>query len=497
MNPDKASILVIGGGIGGLSAAIHLASEGYPVTLLEQNQAVGGKMAHHTQDGFIWDTGPSVITMKPVLESLFKTVGRRLENYVALQPVSPITRYLYPDGTVFDATRDLTQMTEQIAALETQDVEGYLRFLAHAAALHRITGPIFIHGEPPTLRDILRVPLRDAIKVDAWRSMDTAICRWVQDFHLRHILRRYATYVGASPYRAPAVLNVIAHNELTQGIWYPSGGVYTLARAYQKLATELGVKIRTGCRVDRILLDTEGVTGVRVHNGEVIKGRVVISNVDVITTYQSLLPKSIAQKPLRRLRRYETSLSGFVLLLGLSGTTPGLAQHNVLFPANYRQEFADIFREQCPPQNPTIYITISAKADPDHAPPACENWFILVNVPALHPSSDWKTEGPALRERILDRIEAMGFEIRSRIRAEAHLTPEDLEARTGAWRGSLYGLSSNQPLNALRRPNPRSSSVRGLYFAGGTTHPGGGVPMVTLSGKVVAAMVCEDMEDGT
>ena len=184
-----------------------------------------------------------------------------------------------------------------------------------------------------------------------------------------------------------------------------------------------------------------------------------------------------------------------MLLLGVSGPTPALAQHNILFPADYRREFTDIFNKQQPPEDPTIYVTITAKADPDHAPHACENWFVLVNVPALTPASDWKTAAPSLKARILNRIEAMGFEVRSRIRTEVSITPEDLRTRTGAWRGSLYGLSSNQPLNALRRPNPRSPHVRGLYFTGGTTHPDGGVPMVTLSGKVAATMVREDLED--
>jgi phytoene desaturase len=341
--------------------------------------------------------------------------------------------------------------------------------------------------------DILRVPLRDMVRVDAWRSMDAAICHWIRSPYLRHMLRRYATYVGASPYQAPAVLNVIAHKELTQGVWYLKGGIYTLARAYHRLAKELGVEVRTGCRVDRILVDEGRVTGVRTEDGRTLTGQAVISNVDVTTTYHTLLPPAIAQRPLRRLTRLEPSLSGFVLLLGLSGTTPALAQHNILFPADYRREFTDIFKKQQLPQDPTIYVTITAKADPNHAPDACENWFVLVNVPSLNPSSNWQAAAPALKARILDRIEAMGFEVRSRIRTEVSITPKDLRTRTGAWRGSLYGLSSNQPLNALRRPNPRSPHVRRLYFAGGTTHPGGGVPMVTLSGKTTAAMVREDL----
>ncbi|MGC9522744.1 MAG: phytoene desaturase family protein, partial [Anaerolineae bacterium] len=202
---------------------------------------------------------------------------------------------------------------------------------------------------------------------------------------------------------------------------------------------------------------------------------------------------AIAQRRYRRLAARQPSLSGFVLLLGIEGHTEELIQHNVLFPHDYRRVFVDIFRRGVPPAAPTIYATITSKQDPEHAPTGCENWFVLVNVPPLTPGVDWAdAEGP-LRESILERLAETGFDVRDRI-VEAHtITPQDLAQRTGAWRGSLYGISSNQALNALRRPHPRSRVIDGLYFVGGTTHPGGGVPMVTLSGAVVAEMVQEGL----
>ncbi len=499
MNTNRKPTVVIGAGIGGLSAAIHLAAAGYPAVVLEQNPKVGGKMARLSQDGFTWDTGPSVITMRPVLEALFHTAGRRLEDYLTLTPVDPITRYHYSDGSTLDATRDLPTMVAQIESRNPRDVEGFFGFLSHAAALERITGPIFVRGDPPTLHDLLRVPIRDMLKVDAWRTMEAAIQHWVEHPHLRALLGRYATYVGASPFRAPAVLNVIAHQELTAGIWYARGGIYTIAQAYRRLAEELGVQIRTRCRVSNIQVDSaRHATGVTLEDGSRISARAVVANVDVITAYHDLLPRKIVKRRLQRLLRPDLSLSGFVMLLGIRGRTSALAQHNIIFPPDYRQEFEDIFQRGMPPTSPTIYVTISARRDPDHAPDGCENWFVLVNAPPVNAGSevdfDWAVEAPLYRERVFDRLAAAGLDPRGRILSAAYRTPLDLQTETGAWRGSLYGFSSNHPLNALRRPHPRDPRIRGLYFVGGTTHPGGGIPLVTLSGATVARMIEADRE---
>ena len=190
-------------GIGGLSAAIRLAAAGRRVVVFEQNAAVGGKMGQIIQDGFRWDTGPSVITMRPVFEELFAAAGRRLDDYLTLLPVNPLTRYFYRDGTVLDATGDLGRMAAQIERLDPRDVEGYLDFLEYAARLHRITGPVFIYNQPPTCSTFLGVPPADMLRVDPWLTMDQAIRRRVHSPHLRQLLGRFATYVGASPYRRP------------------------------------------------------------------------------------------------------------------------------------------------------------------------------------------------------------------------------------------------------------------------------------------------------
>jgi phytoene desaturase len=485
----KVDVVVVGGGIGGLSAAIRLAAAGKRVTVLEQNAAVGGKMSQVEQDGFRWDTGPSVITMRGVFEELFAAAGRRLDDYLTLLPVEPLTRYFYPDGTRIDATRDLTRMAEQIAALDERDVEGYLDFLEYAARLHRITSPVFVYNQPPTLRTFLGVPVSDMMRVDPWLTMDQAIRRRVRSPQMRQLFARFATYVGASPYQAPATLSVIAHVELTGGVWYPRGGICQIAAAMTKLAGELGVEIHTQTPVAAIAVEQGVATGVVTVHGRRFAADAVIANVDVTTVYEHLLPHDIAPRRRAMLMRRETSCSGYVLLLGVEGTHDQLAHHNIFFNRDYRSEFDDIFRRGVPPQDPTVYVAITSKSDPSHAPPGCENWFVLVNAPPIGAAFDWTQQEAAYRTLVLETLARHDLDIRARIRSEHRLTPADIRSLTGAWRGALYGISSNQALNAFRRPHNRCPDVRGLYFAGGTTHPGGGVPMVTLSGKVAAELV--------
>lgn len=490
--PDP--VIVIGAGIGGLSAAIHLARAGQRVLVLEKNQKVGGKMSEYRHAGYRWDTGPSVITMRNVFEDLFNSAGKRLEDYVEFCPVDPLTRYFFADGVRLDLWRDLSKTLEQIRSLKERDVEGYLAYLAYAARLHRILGPVFIYDQPPSLSSLRKVSPWDALRFDGLRSMQSAIESYVGSAHLRQLLGRFATYVGASPFRAPATLNVIADVELNQGVWYPRGGVYQLARALQRLALEMGVQVRTNNEVIRIEVRDGRAAGVRLASGEVLASSALIANLDVITVYNQLLPQDHRyQRKAKRLSQREPSCSGFIMLLGVRGEHPELAHHNIFFSGNYAREFDEIFLQGIPPDEPTIYLAITQRATLQDAPEGAENWFVLVNAPALSSAWDWGVEAEGYAERLLDRLAARGLDIRTQIEVQRLITPNDLEKSSGAWRGALYGNSSNSRLAAFRRPHNRASDVKSLYFCGGTSHPGGGVPMVALSGKVASQMVINDL----
>ncbi|MCB8949867.1 MAG: phytoene desaturase [Ardenticatenaceae bacterium] len=483
-------ILIIGAGIGGLSTAIRLAAAGQRVTIYEKNPQVGGKMGQIEADGFRWDIGPSVITMRHVFEELFTSAGRRLEDYLTLEPVDPLTRYFYPNGTVLDAKENPEAMATQIRKIAAEDVAGYEKYLRYAEQIHRITGPVFIYDRPPTWRSFLRVPFPDWFKIDGLRTMQQAIENHVQSPELRQLLGRFATYVGGSPYLAPATLNVIAHVELNGGVWYPRGGIYAIAQAMARLAKELGVTIHTNCGVQEIGVVNGRFSHLILENGEKVKGTAVVSNLDVTTTQKHLLKNS--QSTIHN-SQFDPSCSGFILLLGINKQFPELAHHNILFSPDYPAEFEAIFAQGQPPDDPTIYIAITSKTDPEHAPEGGENWFVLVNAPPLDGRFDWHTNQQNYRDLILQKIANFGFDVRDHIVTEQILTPHDLAAGSGAWQGALYGASPNSRWAAFKRPHNRSKQIAGLYFAGGTTHPGGGVPMVTLSGKVAAELVLEDL----
>lgn len=527
MSSPRATTLIVGGGIGGLSTAIHLAAadrdpatdrprpDARRIIVLESAPTVGGKLGEVREAGFRWDTGPSVLTMRHVFEDLFERAGRRMADHLELLPIDPLTRYHWSDGSVLPLDADPDALAAGLERFAAGSAEQWRAFLDYAARLHDLTAEPFIYGDPPSLKRLHRLPLLDALRIDPLRTMDAAIAGHVQDARLRQLLGRFATYVGGSPYRAPATLNVIAHVELAGGVWYPRGGLRAVADALADLARDLGVEIRTHSPVAAVTFGRRAArrpsaNGVRLAKGEHVPADSVVLNVDVTTACRNLLADLPAARRLsRRLARAEPSLSGFVLLLGVEDRHPELAHHNIFFAEDYRAEFEAIAAGRLP-EDPTIYLAITSRSDPEHAPSGHANYFILVNAAPMPVSNeapprrsrgelaapeerstdprDWQ----AFRDRILARLADHGVDVRGRILVEQRITPAQIEIASGAWRGALYGPSPNDRWSAFRRVPNRFPGARGLYLAGGTTHPGGGVPMVTLSGAVAARQLQED-----
>ncbi|MFV9505726.1 MAG: phytoene desaturase family protein [Oscillochloridaceae bacterium umkhey_bin13] len=487
-----SDVIIVGGGLGGLAAAIRLATQGRRVTLLEKNERVGGKLNLVVEQGFVFDTGPSLLTMPWVIAELFAAAGRRMEDYLTLDQIEPTCRYVWPDGTQFNAWQRLPQLIQEVERLSPADVPGLFRFLAHTAKIYDAVADSFLLKPFDGIRELITPRLlRDGPQIDALRSVDAAVRSFFRSPYLRQVFNRYATYNGSSPYLSPATFNVIAYIELAEGGWYVRGGMYALATALERLANELGVTVRLNAPVAEVLHHGGGVSGVRLADGEELRTAQVIVNADPRYAYGALVPGQAATAA--RLTRLEPSCSGFILFLGIKGAYPNLAHHNIFFSADYPREFAAIFQKGVPAADPTVYVAATCVTDQGHAPPEHMNLFVLVNAPALGPRVHWEREAGPYRDLVVAKLERMGMPgLGERIVYEQIWTPVTIAERYNAADGAIYGLASNNRFSAFLRPPLRARELRGLYFVGGGTHPGGGIPLVLLSGRAVAERVQAD-----
>jgi len=504
---------VVGAGVGGLAAAARLAAAGHVVTVCEQSSEAGGKLGRYRRDGYTFDTGPSLLTMPEVFEELFTATGGPAG--LEFGRLDPIAAYRFADGSGFAARAGDDEFRAELDdALFAGAGEQWARFDAHAAGVWEITRDAFL-GQPMSAGRLARLAGRHPAGIAAvaagW-TLRGAAARHLSDDRLRMFAERYATYTGSDPRRAPAALAVIAHVERRYGGWYVPGGLFRLGEAIAQRAAERRATIRLGTPVVTITREPGGrVDGVVLADGGRIAADVVVANADAGAVFGGLLAGTNAGGTHRRFvpklgSGPTPSLSGFVLLLALGpdsgpagadrfgGLPAHPGQHTVLFPADYDAEFDAVFRGRLP-TDPTVYV--SAPPDPVLAPPGCEAWFVLVNAPphAARPGSlragvDWDRPGLAASyaERVLDLMAARGLDVRHRLRWYEAITPADLERRTGAPGGSIYGTSSHGARAAFLRP-PNRTSVPGLFLVGGSTHPGGGLPLVTLSARIVADLV--------
>jgi phytoene desaturase len=489
-------VVVVGAGVGGLAAAARLAASGHSVTVCEQAPVVGGKLGvleRTTGAGtFRFDTGPSLLTMPQVFEDLFRETGEPMGSVLDLQRLDPIARYRFADGTRLDTTADLDVLEARLdAAFGPGSGRDWRQLTQRAERIWQAVRGPFLTSAIGGLADLARqaVRLRDLAAIAPGRTLRQFGIRYLRDPRLRQLLDRYATYTGSDPRRAPATLAVVPYVEQRFGGWYLRGGLHTLAGALADRVRACGGTVRTGADVTHIQTDGGRASGVVLADGSRLPADVVVANADARHVYRDLLPEP---RLLRRARRVTPSLSAFVLLLGIRGRTPGLAHHNVLFPSSYDLEFDAVFGNPAAPvADPTIYI--SCPDDPAIRPDGHEAWYVLINAPrhGRGPGAvDW--DSPGLAESYADRLHGLlarrGLPVADRILFQDIITPADLARSTRAPGGAIYGASSNGARSAYLRPANRSP-VPGLYLVGGSAHPGGGLPLVALSGQIVAGLI--------
>ena len=489
MNSKK--VAVIGAGLGGLSAAIRLAHAGYDVDLYDEQPIVGGKAGTKHIGDFRFDTGPSLLTMIPVFEQLFEEVGQRLADHLQFVPLAPICHYFFSDGTRLFSYSEQERFGAEIAAKTLDSGDGLKRYLEYTRKIYENTAELFLWHSLHELSSYFKVfSLRSLLnlgKIDALRSMDSANRSFFRDPRVVQLFNRYATYNGSSPYKVPATLNIIPYVEYGLGGFAVAGGIYAIPAALGRLAETLGVRLILETRVEGVLHRGGRIRGIRV-GGENLDYDVVVSNADVLRTYEDLLGDPGARLALRY-KRLEPSSSGLVFFWGMEQSNPELGVNNIFFSPDYPREFRDLFVERQCPSDPTVYVNITSKVTQQDAPASGENWFVLINAP-YEAGQDWSQAIADSRRRILSRVEqALGRSVSGAIATEEVMSPRDIRINTGSRLGSLYGISSNTSMAAfLRHPN-RSRKYRGLYFCGGSVHPGGGMPLAVLSGKIASDLI--------
>jgi phytoene desaturase len=481
--PEGPDVVVVGGGVGGMAAALRLGVAGFDVLLLDRRDHLGGKLDERTlPGGYRVDTGPSLLTLPDELDQLFRLIGSSLDEAVGPVRLDPICSYRWPDGSRFEHRAGRAEAVAEAERLSTGSGAAFGRFLDRSRTVWEVAERTFLAGPmgpPGQLVRRLRSP-GDLLAIDPLRTLAARARRTFADPRLVQWACRYATYSGSTA-AAPATLACIAHIEQAFGAWWVPGGLAALAPALGRALAAAGVEVRTGADVESVLADDGAVRGVRLASGEEIPAGVVVANVDADHLYADLLGDPRA---LRRARRAPPSSSGFALLLGLAGRTEGLGHHTVLFsdPAEYEAELAG----RAVPRDPTVYVANASATDPTVAPDGHESWFVLVNVPA-GARADWD----AYRDHVLDVLAARGLDLSGRLRAVEVVTPEEIGGRYRARGGAIYGTSSSGRRAAFLRPGNRGAR-RGLYLVGGSSHPGGGLPLVARSGAIVARMVAQD-----
>ncbi len=487
MPTEKA--IVIGAGIAGIATAIRLAVQGFAVEVHEKNEVPGGKMYLIERDGYCFDAGPSLFTQPTNLEELFQLAGEDIRQYFSYQSVPIACRYFFEDGKVVNAHTHQEAFAAEMQRLLGEPEANVLRYLRDSGKVYDNVGGIFLNHSLHRVSTWVHPRILKALSAVKlpylFNTLNEFNEKRFKTPEAVQIFNRFATYNGSNPYQAPGMLSLIPHLEQNQGTYYPQGGMISIPRALVALAEKKGVQFILNSKVNNIAVDNGRVKGI-VANGVFIPANHVVSNVDAYYTYKHLLEQ---ESGVRKVLRNERSSSALIFYWGIDREFPRLHLHNIFFSKQYREEFEHIFKHRKFFHDPTIYVNITSKMESGQAPAGCENWFVMVNAPAMA-DADWDKEVAQIRQAVLEKLSRiLGVDLAKHIVVEEVLTPAGIQTRTDSYLGSLYGTSSNSKWAAFLRHANFSSAVSGLYFTGGSVHPGGGIPLCLKSAAIVGELI--------
>ncbi|MFD1063552.1 1-hydroxycarotenoid 3,4-desaturase CrtD [Winogradskyella litorisediminis] len=485
------SVVIIGAGIAGLASAIRLKAKGFKVSVYEANSYPGGKLAAFSENGYRFDMGPSLFTMPQFVEDLFKVANVDISNYFQYKKKEVVCNYFYEDGTTFSAVADekeFAKNAENTFNVKAEDLETYFK---QSKRKYDLTASLFLekslhkfstYFSKDTLKAIFNV---GSLDIDT--TLDAYNSKMLKDERLVQFFNRFATYNGSSPYQTPGIMSMIPHLEQYFGTYFPKGGMHSISMSLFQLAKDIGVDFYFNTKVERIITDKNKAIGIQI-SGEKVFSDIVVSNSDIVPTYRKLLKE---EKAPEKILNQPRSSSALIFYWGIKKEFRQLDLHNIFFSEDYKTEFNYIFNRKEVHNDPTVYINITSKEEKGDAPESCENWFTMINVPS-NTGQDWDKIIKQARENIIKKVSRLLKEdISKLIEFEAILDPRTIESKTQSYQGALYGASSNNKYAAfLRHPNFKSS-IKNLYFCGGSVHPGGGIPLCLLSGKIVSDLIAK------
>jgi diapolycopene oxygenase len=496
MKKTDKKVVVIGAGLGGMSAAISLAAAGYAVEIFEKNEKVGGKLNLLQAHGFSFDLGPSILTLPHIFEALFARAGQKFTDLVPLRALDPQWRNFFEDGMTFDLFFDQDKMRAEVRRFDQTSEKGFFEFLQYSEKLYTLIDKGYFQQGLDTISDFKRFyPLRDIVHFDLLRTMHQGVSRFVKNTKIIDVLDFFIKYVGSSAYAAPGFMNLMPTIQFKYKLWYVEGGMYQIAIAMQKVIEALGIRLHLQAEVTQILREHNRVKGIQLQTGERIDADYIVSNMETIPAYQRLLREDPAF--LKTLERFEPACSGLILDLGVQGKYPQLAHHNFFFSQHQKDHFATVFKQKKLPDDPTIYLVAASKTDPTVAPEGCEALKILPHIPYINADNPYTREDYIqFKERILQKLERMGLtDLKKNTIFEHVWTPLDIQQQYYSNQGSIYGVVCDRWKNFALKTPKQSSKYPNLFFVGGSVNPGGGMPMVILCGqKVCDKLIAVDQQ---
>ncbi len=484
-------VIIIGSGVAGLAASVRLAVLGYDVSVYEANSFPGGKISLLEKSGYQFDTGPSLFTQPENISELFEIAGEPIEEYFSYSPVDIACKYFFENGKVITAYTEPELFAEELSKVAGEKKEYAVQYLSRSRKLYEHIGNIFLNYSLHKRSTWINRRIFKAIGNLKWPYLFSTLNNYnkksFQSEEAVQIFNRYATYNGSNPFRAPGMLSVIPHLEHNQGTYFPKGGMISIADALYKLALKKGVQFHFNKPVSRII-QSEGIVKGVVVEGKNVFAPLVISNCDVYFTFKKLLNHIPASK---KILERERSTSAVIFYWGIGKSFEQLGLHNILFSKNYKEEFSSLSKGIIH-NDPTIYINITSKLEQQHAPHGKENWFVMVNAPA-NDGQDWSEIIQRLRLDVIRKINTvLETDLEKLIETEEVLDPIQIEDKTASFKGSLYGTSSNSKLAAFFRHPNFTKYIKGLYFCGGSVHPGGGIPLCFKSAKIASELIATD-----